>query len=208
MFFKKNNPPQEFLALVISFVAQAASRPMSQSLADSCAQALLNGDADRCEGHLGEFILAPLAYEMVRHWEGCGRGTCANFTYRMMPFGWPSLAPITLLLTRPPALAEAHFRLWEQTLRPEGIIAQGIRREFENAEKYLLHMLLHATTDTVYRLSEGGPFISTHERAAHVPFQAKALLRQTLGIASRLSGSDYFVSKEVDGLQRCAQELI
>lgn len=194
------------MRLLIQEAAECIYKPVSSKQAAELAQAFVQQDYGPTEAYLEEFILFPLAYEMVRKWKGCGAGTCDSFSRYMDRFGWASLVPIKVLLRRPPELAQVHFQMWEQTLRKEGVSAKGIESEFNEAEKYLQHLLLHATSDTVYRLSgQNRPFAGTPPR---LPEEIRVLLQDILTRARQQPSKDYFVTKEVDTLTRCFAELI
>ena len=206
LFGKRVDPVEEFISLVIRLAAESIYKPLTADQAAELARAFVQGDYDPCEAYLEEFMLIPLAYEMVRNWKGCGAGTCDSYSRYMDNFGWASLVPIKALLGRPPELAQAHFRMWEQTLRKEGIVADAIRREFNDAEKYLQHMILHATTDTVSRLSGiNQPFAGS---PSPLPGEIRTLLRDILDRARRHPNQDPFVTKEINYLARGISRLI
>lgn len=207
MFFgKKADPVEEFMRLLIQEAAECIYKPVPPKHATELAHAFVQQEYGPAEAYLEEFVLFPLAYEMVRKWKGCGAGTCNSFSWHMERFGWASLVPIKVLLRRPPELAQVHFRMWEQMLRKEGVGAKGIESEFSDAEKYLQHMLLHATNDTVYRLSgQNRPFAGSPPR---LPAEIRTLLQDILARARQQPSKDYFVTKEVDSLEHCFAKLI
>lgn len=207
MFFgKQKDPVHEFFAFVIEMTAHSIDRPVTAAAASELARDFLAGNASSSEARLGVYVLIPQAYNAVRNWQGCGAGTCHGFWMRMRPFGWESLLAVDMLLQRPRSLLDAHYRMWEGVLRPEGIVPSAIQREYKEAEKYLSHMLLHATTDLVYELSgQNRPFAG---RPSPLRSDVRDLLRAVVMEASQLETTDYFVTKEVDGLKRAAAGLV
>lgn len=180
--------------------AHSIDRPLPPASASDLARDFLNGNDASCAARLGVYVLIPHAYNAVRNWQGCGAGTCNGFGGRMRPFGWESLLAVDMLLQRPRSLLEAHRRMWEGMLRPEGIVPSAIQREYKEAEKYLSHMLLHATTDLVYELS--GQNRAFAGSPSPLRSDVRELLRAIVAEARQLETADYFVAKEVDGLKR------
>jgi len=205
-FGKQKNPVDEFFSFVIETTAHSIDRSVTSAGASELARDFLNGNFSSVEARLGVYVLIPQAYDAVRNWQGCSAGTCNGFLGHMRQYGWESLAAVDMLLGRPRSLLEAHQRMWEGVLKPKGIVPSAIQREYQDAEKYLSHMLLHATTDLVYALSgQNRPF-------AGRPSPLRADVREVLGAivrqADRLTTADYFVAKEVDGLKRMVAGLV
>lgn len=206
IFGNKKDPVHEFFTSVIKMTAHSVGRPLAVSQASDLAHELLNGNGITCEEQLGVFVLVPIAYNAVRNWRGCSAGTCHSFFQYMRPFGWESLLPVDMLLQRPQSLFQAHFRMWEGVLRPEGIIPSAIQRECNDAEKHLSHMILHATTDLVY--AQSGQNQSFAGRPSPLPLDVKTVLQGVVRLANQLETTEYFVTKEVDGLNRAVRELL
>lgn len=202
MFFRqKTDPTVEFFSGLIALTAQSIGRPVEQSVATRLAQDLLARNSDSCVAVLGAYALVPIAYHAVRNWRGCSAGTCNSFYSQMRPFGWESLAPIETLLNRPVSVSQAHYRMWEGVLKPQGISLSGIKSEFEDAERYLSHMILHATTDLVY--GQTGSF----GNKTNMPVSAKVHLMAIVTKSDSMRFSDNFVLKELDGLKRAIQSV-
>ena len=201
---KKQDPVDEFFTLLITATAESFHRAVDKTRAAELAYSLIHDNGDECKQALGIYSLIPIAYNEIRNWRGCGAGTCHAFYLQMRLFGWESLVPVQMLLDRPASLSQAHFRMWEGTLKREGIVPSAIQREYMDAERYLSHMVLHATTDLVYthtgsyRPAQFGPVTSA------IKTQLQTVVRK----AEALNISDNFVAKELDGLKRAITQSI
>lgn len=193
----------EQMAEICIFAAQSGGLLLDRSLALSLAAEIWRKKYSNSELLLGPYALIPIAYGIVTRWEGCNAGTCSVFAGRMQSFGPASLVPIEVLLSRSSQLTPVHRRIWEQLLRYEIIGQTGVQVELKDHERYLIHMIIHATNQMLQnKLKQKADDI---ELSSPLNAQDRLALRRILSLTNQIKPLyDNFVIREITWLGETA----